>query len=275
MSLFFSLSGFLITTTLLNGLSPKAFFVRRLARILPLAYGYLALVYLLMTFDPGRLLASSIFIQNYVQIYLDNLNGHFWSLCVEVHFYLAIGVAVAIFGRRSIWIVIPACILVTALRVSNGITIDIRTHLRVDEILAGAAVAILYSMRPKLQTSNWSILLAAVVWFLASWPPCGVLQYLRPYCSAALVATALWLRPCFVLTMLSTRLAKYIAEISYALYVFHPLTLHGWMNDGTALQRYLIKRPISFLITVSLAHLSTFHWEQRWTNWAKKVTAQK
>src|SRR6185437_16125674 len=65
MSLFFALSGFLITRNLLEGQRPIDFFIRRLTRILPLAYLYLALVFLIGTFEPKSFLAGTIFVENY------------------------------------------------------------------------------------------------------------------------------------------------------------------------------------------------------------------
>jgi peptidoglycan/LPS O-acetylase OafA/YrhL len=57
---------------------------------------------------------------------------------------------------------------------------------------------------------------------------------------------------------------RYVANISYALYVIHPLTAYGWMNEGSVLIKYLLKRPISLVLTFTLAHLSTFYWERPW-----------
>src|SRR5262249_24452363 len=45
-------------------------------------------------------------------------------------------------GRRAVWFVVPMCLLVTFLRISEGAVINIQTHLRVDEILAGSCVAL-------------------------------------------------------------------------------------------------------------------------------------
>src|SRR5258708_33502209 len=132
MALFFALSGFLVTSNLLTGQGVYSFFIRRLTRILPLAYLYLIAVYLLASYNPDMLPGNILFIENYVHSYLNDWNAHFWSLCVEVHFYFAIGLIVAIFGTRGIWILLPACLAVTMLRISGGIFIDLRTHLRVD-----------------------------------------------------------------------------------------------------------------------------------------------
>ena len=86
MTLFFALSGFLITTNLMRGQNPLDFFVRRLARILPLVYAYVLVVYVAIEYDPAKLAANLTFIENYAHQYLDNLNGHLWSLCVEISF---------------------------------------------------------------------------------------------------------------------------------------------------------------------------------------------
>ena len=78
---------------------------------------------------------------NYFTEYLNSYNGHFWSLCVEVHFYMAIALVVVCVGQKGIWVVWPACLAITAARISEGAYIAIQTHLRGDEILAGACVA--------------------------------------------------------------------------------------------------------------------------------------
>ena len=275
MALFFALSGFLVSSNLLSGQGAYSFFIRRLTRILPLAYTYLIVVFLLASYNPVMFPGNFFFIENYIHSYLNGWNAHFWSLCVEVHFYLAIGLVVSIFGTRGVWIVLPACLAVTTLRISEGAIIDIRTHLRVDEILAGACVALLYQRGLSYRLSNWSFSAALFFWFLASSPFTGPLQYLRPYSAAILVMVAIGLRQGLPLSILQSRAARYIAEISYALYVVHPAMIHGWMNTGSPIERYILKRPISFALTFGLAHLSSFYWEKRWIAWGKELTVTK
>jgi peptidoglycan/LPS O-acetylase OafA/YrhL len=275
MSLFFALSGFLITKNLLAGQSPCEFFVRRLTRILPLAYLYLLLAFLVLTFDPKALTAGLVFVENYATKYL-TLDGHFWSLCVEIHFYLAIGLVVWLFGVRGSILVIPACFAITAVRVFQGAAIDIQTHLRVDEILAGACVALLYEKRTlRWQLGATTFAIVATFWFIASSPQSGWLQYARPYSSAMVLATSLMLEEGWLLWVLASRPLRYIAEISYALYVIHPVTAWGWMNEGSPVQRYLLKRPLSFIATFVLAHLSTFYFERKWIDFGKSLLRQR
>src|SRR5258708_11453054 len=119
------------------------------------------------------------------------------------------------FATRGLWILLPACLAVTMLRISGGIFIDLRTHLRVDEILAGACVALFFNQGLlSYRVSTWWLIAASTFWFLASSEFTGPLQYLRPYSSAALLACVIGLSPSFALSILEGRTGRYIAEIS-------------------------------------------------------------
>jgi peptidoglycan/LPS O-acetylase OafA/YrhL len=271
MAIFFSLSGFLITTKLADGQSVPDFFIRRVARILPLAYLYLTVVFLLISYNPDALLANVFFIENIELSYLSSLNGHFWSLCVELHFYLFVGLVVATFGRRGLCVVIPLCLFITALRIYDGTFITIRTPGRVDEILVGAAVALIYRRGARLPSQPFFAIGAFVAVLAASMSQSQQLQYARPYLGGLLLMAALCAGPSPLRSLLTSRPAEYIATISYALYVIHPLTMHGWLGTGGAAGKYLLKRPISFLATFALSHLSTFYYERRFIDWAKRA----
>jgi peptidoglycan/LPS O-acetylase OafA/YrhL len=76
-------------------------------------------------------------------------------------------------------------------------------------------------------------------------------------------------------SLLSGKPAKYIAEISYALYVIHPITAYGAMGDGSPLVKYLIKRPVSLLLSFILAHISTFYFEKKVVRAARTICPDK
>ena len=120
MSLFFGLSGFLITRQLMTNDNVREFIIRRCARIIPLAYAYILIVYTFVNLDLGRLFWTATFLVNYNWSYLDGYNSHFWSLCVEMQFYVFIATVVAALGRKGLWVVIPACLVVTGLRINAG-----------------------------------------------------------------------------------------------------------------------------------------------------------
>ena len=82
-----------------------SFLIRRACRILPLAWLFI-LVVLAYHRAPGAAWAANIFFYaDLPPFYLDFGTGHFWSLCIEVQFYCAIAVIVAVAGRRGLWAV--------------------------------------------------------------------------------------------------------------------------------------------------------------------------
>jgi len=273
MSLFFSLSGFLITSTLLHNANLYEFIAKRLARILPLAYAYTLIVFTFVYFDPTAAFWTATFLLNYFTDYMvDGLNNHFWSLCVEMQFYAAIALIVLFGGKKGIWIVWPACLMVTAMRIHAGAFIAIQTHLRVDEILTGACVATLYqdSWKTRVRFPAICTGLAALLWLSSSHPYTEGFQYLRPYATALFLAATLCHDKTRFSEILATRPLRYIAAVSYALYVVHPLAIHGWFNTGGVIDRYLLKRPISFIMIFASAHISTFYWEKFWLQATRK-----
>ncbi|MFM7022064.1 MAG: acyltransferase family protein [Flavobacteriales bacterium] len=102
-NMFFVLSGFLITTLLLEEeqlsgtISIKDFYVRRMRRIFP-AYYFLLLVYFVLrvvtylTFPfiwiSYQSWITSLTFTKYFNYGRDSYTGHLWSLAVEMHFYI-------------------------------------------------------------------------------------------------------------------------------------------------------------------------------------------
>ena len=277
MSLFFCLSGFLIASLLLHNDDVAEFLVKRLTRILPLAYAYALIVFLLVQYDPVSMLWTASFVENYFSSHLNGFNSHFWSLCVEIQFYFFMALVVLVVGKKGVWVVWPACLLVTMLRIRQGAYVDIETHLRVDEILVGSCVATVFnrSWAAKPIFFYTTVSLAALLWLASSSPFTGWLQYLRPYATGLLLAGILCHGETYLSALLSSAPMRYFAAISYSLYVIHQATIQGWWNDGSLFDRYVLKRPISFAATFALAHLSTFYWERPWLNAGRQFLAHR
>lgn len=269
MSIFFSLSGFLVTSSLLHNPSFFEFMLRRVARILPLLYLYLFVVVIIGAVRPGNAFLTLVFLINYFPQFDNGFTSHLWSLCVEMHFYLSIGALVLIGGRRSIWIVWPLCITVTVLKIIAGNSYPYSTHLRLDELLVGACVATVYPWINARKSSVLGVLISAIACVGSASPYAGWTQYLRCYAVAVLLAFVLCHSETWLSRLLNSRGMAYIASISYALYVIHIATIQGWMHDGDAATR-AIKRLFSFLITFSAAALSK-HWEMMWQRFAKVI----
>jgi peptidoglycan/LPS O-acetylase OafA/YrhL len=277
MAIFFTLSGFLITSNLLKNPNVRVFFIRRACRILPLAFLYFAVVLIWQRKPLADFAAYYLFQINYRTEFITDLTSPLWSLCIEVHFYLFVGLLVAACGKRGLLVLPLIGVVLTGVRMAGGNRFSLQTHLRVDEILAGAAVALVHASAGRSHIRRLVATPHPLIW-MAFFVVCchqlgGDLAYLRPYAGAGMVASTLWRRGTPSRILLS-RTLKYVAEISYALYVLHPLMTVGWFVSGGKWELYLLKRPVGFLMTLTLAHISTFQYEHRWIALGKKWSAR-
>ena len=172
-SVFFTLSGYLITSLLVGEhastgtLSLKAFYTRRARRLLPAAYLCIALV-LALGFAwgavqrehlPGDVFASVMSVANWRFIlegnsYRDLFIGqpsplaHFWSLAIEEQCYLVLPLVVLWSlrrGRRTLAVVLSAAFLASVASAFLAHDPDLvyqGTHTRAAELLAGALLAL-------------------------------------------------------------------------------------------------------------------------------------
>ncbi len=117
-SIFFVISGYLITTLLLRGLNegkpPRLndFYLRRFFRIFPPYYGYLAVIACLwawqrVPFSTGNLVSALTYTSNYYPYTASRpesfgwLAGHTWSLSLEEQFYVFWPVCLRYLGTRA------------------------------------------------------------------------------------------------------------------------------------------------------------------------------
>jgi peptidoglycan/LPS O-acetylase OafA/YrhL len=284
MSLFFCLSGFLIVSMIHRNPDVVTFLIRRVLRIVPAVALYLLVLVVLIDLDTRIVVINLLFVTNYFTVGLSGGPlGHMWSLSIEMQFYLAIATLTLFLGRNSVWLVLPAALVITLLRIDAGAYVNIKTHLRVDEILSGGILAliVLYHgdrlrafFAPTFRTL-WLLAATAFLWTLSCHSDTGALNYLRPYLAAGTVGIVMYCRWAPLKRALESRPAAYIARISYALYIYHMLMVWGWMNTGDDWTRYLLKRPLSFVLTFAAAHASTFWWERHWQRFARSLTRHR
>jgi peptidoglycan/LPS O-acetylase OafA/YrhL len=278
MAIFFCLSGFLITSFLLTHASVGDFLIRRLCRILPLAWVALIVGLWMAKAGAATYLPNFLFYANWPPFWLTSVTGHFWSLCVEVQFYAVVALLFGLFGRPGLVLGIPAaCVLVTAYRVAMGKYVAVETYFRVDEILAGGILALAYAdeigATAKRVINGLSPLLGLLLLAASTHPIFGALDYARPYFAAGLVGVTLMRRESFLNPVLRSRVLAYVAAISYALYVIHPLVADTWLGSGATFAKYA-KRPLLFVVLFAVAHGSTFWYEHRWIEWGKRLSAR-
>jgi len=275
MAIFFTLSGFLITNFLIHRPKLYDFIIRRFFRIIPLAWLYLIVALPILGANFGQAPAHFFFYANWPPMDFVAGSSHFWSLCVEMQFYVGIAILFYLFKARAFYLTIVLCVLVTLYRIHSGVYIAINTYFRIDEILAGVIVAMAYNNKAGnglIAFFKWvNPYYMMVLFILSCHPDTGFMNYFRPYFAAILVASTLYESTSKLTRFLNLNVLVYLASVSYALYVIHPLLAHTWLGSGELIEKYA-KRPLLFIILFGLAHASTFYYEKYWIALAKKIT---
>ncbi len=266
MSIFFTLSGFLVTNFLLARPNVIDFLIRRFFRILPLAWLYILIALALHPVTRDAWLAHVFFYANYPPKPLIHVTDHLWSLCVEIHFYLGLAILVSLFKKKGLLLIPIICMGITELRVLNEQYASVITHYRIDEVLAGSILALIYSgelgsnIRNKVSRINYIYVL--VLLLISSHPEAGFMNYFRPYFAALLVGSTLFNQKTRFAKFLENKYLFYIASISFALYIIHPLLASTWLGSGGVIEKYS-KRPLLFIALFICAHISTFYYESK------------
>lgn len=279
MAVFFTLSGFLITKNLIEKPFVGDFIIRRFSRIIPLAWLYTLIALFFISVNLKSYLVHFLFYGNLLPHGLTNITAHFWSLCVEMQFYVFIAFICLLFKEKGLKVLIPiCCIAVTIGRIITGTEVSIVTYFRVDEILAGGILALIYKNKfgeeIKIIFKKTNLYVILTIFILSCSFYFSVLNYIRPYLALILVGITLFAEKekyKIENSILSNKYLSYIATISYALYILHPLLAHTWLGEGDKIIKYL-KRPLLFLILFLLAHISTFYYEKYWINFGKALT---
>jgi peptidoglycan/LPS O-acetylase OafA/YrhL len=287
--LFFGLSGFLITTKLLEEearhgqISLASFYIRRSFRILPAAIFFLSVVGLLsvaglLNISMGRWLSTLFFAANYTGADHNWYVGHFWSLAVEEHFYFlwpAAFLLLRLSQRRMAW-VIGLALLIALWRAVDfkfritGVSAAVfwgRTDIQADGILWGVLIALLYA------DPVWKTRLRQFFALPLSWPLlCFLLMVLEFWpnlswkLSFMLMTVKALLMPLLILgtqirserwpgRILETPVFRWVGRLSYSLYLWQQLFL-VWSEDRVAGLAWLQFFPVNLLAVFACATFS-------------------
>ena len=284
MALFFNLSGYLITSFLLkDGATLPDFLLRRFFRIVPLSWLYLAIVFAFQSESLRSQVAHFLFYANVPPKSIRFATDHLWSLCVEVQFYVGIALLFALLKRRGLLLLPVLALVFTGLRVADGAYASSVTWYRVDEILAGCALALVLNGKP----GRWSGKVIASMRAAPQWALCIVLlacsvfglghvewlAYFRPYVGAFLIGSTLGASDTRLANLLKHRALAYLASISFALYVLHIGLTQTWLGSGGFVAKYA-KRPLLLAVLFTLAHLSTYRYERPLIAFGKRLSAR-
>ena len=301
MTMFFSLSGFLITGILLDSVAKphywKNFYVRRALRILP---AYLLMLFVLRVghFVSSRfVLACLLYIGNMARLVGAHSQeyGVMWTLAVEEQFYLLWPIVVRYVSRSSLLrLAIAGVILTPFFRLalaSVGIETFLNTPSNVDCIVSGALLAILLRngvihrgnvrriyRRLALASAFAAVPFLAAVLLGAHSKVAVVLlaAFKQPPVLGLFAAYALWSvarhRRNGPPPSPTLRFFVFFGDISYGLYLVHQLVfrLYDRYTAGTPLggfnsnfQLLLLRFLITSLIATAIAWVSRRYFEDR------------
>jgi len=318
--LFFVLSGFLITGLLYEARGRpnylRNFYLRRVLRIFPLYYGVLAVVFFVAPLIPilrGATLdyllerqawawayAVNVFLALHEEWSFSYLN-HFWSLCVEEHFYLVWPFVVLLLARR------PRALIITCLAVSLGAMLArvigiaiglnwwvtvVLTPFKLDGLALGAFLAVLVRQPGGIDwMTRWiapvaaaaiGLLVVSFVWTtLISRTHLELIGAIRAsffqvllacFLIGALVAP----KRHFISRLFSSRPLVFFGTYSYGLYVYHHFISYYLVSNRTEvdLGHYLGSHGLAVALqaiagigcSVALAYLSYEFFEKRFLN---------
>ncbi len=313
MTMFFSLSGFLITGILLDSVEKphywKNFYVRRALRILP---GYLLMLAVLKLghFVSWRfVLACLLYIGNMARLVgaRSQEYGVMWTLAVEEQFYLIWPFFVRYVSRRKLlWLTVAGVVLTPFFRLALsivGIETFLNTPSNVDCIVSGALLAILLREgtihRGNIRTIYRrltlisSIALAPVLFtalhgFSGRTTTILMASFKQPPILGLFAAFALWAvarhRKNGPPPSKTLRFFVFFGDISYGLYLVHQLvfrlydkylahTVLGTFNSNFGM--LLVRCLITSLIATGIAWLSRRYFEDLFLAQKNKLAPYK
>lgn len=291
---FFVLSGFLITTLLLDELntsgtiSLRSFYIRRSLRIFPLYYLVLVLLYFYFIRSGSAASNAAEFMHelpwhvsytsNWVQ--MKSLMAITWSLSAEEQFYLVWPPLLLLFGARSLWLLIAFLIVnqavnfgtLDAILETAGIPFKSLSILQITftpillGVLLGFVLKINAVVRLVSHLPKWTIWFSCAVSLALANIPGDLRGW--PRLAFHLVITSIIamvvLRPeSRLVRALEWRPLVYIGAVSYGVYLLHKLVLHVVSRSLNAAS---IDAPtplfvLTLLGTVGLASVSYRYFE--------------
>jgi peptidoglycan/LPS O-acetylase OafA/YrhL len=256
-SIFFVLSGYLITRSLLHEenkfgrISLKFFYIRRVLRLLPALWAYLIVVFCLwlahlLPDNPWHSFVTSL-------LYIRNLIGHgnatdhLWSLSIEEQFYFLWPIVVIKFpfqNRRRLMIALIIIAIVGCWRcyaiAHNYATpgdIYIRTDFRLDSPLMGCALALIEKsvrfQKLKLSTFNSDLLTIISISLISLWTfiqsstniLIGISSTFVSLISAIIIYSQIFTYNSIFGNILKSSVLNLIGKISYGVYLWQALFL--------------------------------------------------
>lgn len=305
-SIFFTISGFIITTLLMKeqiytkNISLKKFYIRRFLRIIPLAYLFLiVLIALNQIFKLGvsfsGFLLSFLFLKNFVGSETDPATTHFWSLSVEEQYYL---IFPFIFKQnRKLYLVLGIALILFIIPVivwlhfhiawlSKNILFNYLFIIvyKLPLILIGSIFSILFFSYSegfkKYSSSAFSlIILAAIITLnsdfavIARFKGFLYTNVITGVLIACLIGINLFESRSFVFKLLNHKFVILIGKLSFSIYVWQQIFTFDvpWAKASWWLSSVTFNLSALFIV----AYLSYNYYEKPFLKWKQKFQIKK
>lgn len=306
-TIFFTLSGFLITYLLLaekknkKRIDIKKFYIRRILRIWPLYFLYLLVVLLFIDFQinngiyyylfimPNVLFALNIITNN--SMFIPYLN-HYWSLGVEEQFYafwpLAMQKVKNVIAYFMIFIIgfFVLKLFVSLFKVSEFLNIFLHYTRFGCMAMGGFAAYLLFNNHPIVLFFNKKII-EILAWLLL----CVValnrfhLFSIIDHEIIAMVTIVIILNQVNNnnrLISLENRLFDYLGKISFGLYVYNPLIIavlakygSSYLDFESIILKLIVVYTLLIFSIILISHISYFYFESTFLKIKNKFTVIK
>jgi len=293
-SLFFVLSSYLITELLLREkqligtLDIRSFYIRRILRIWPLYFAFLALAVALQWIVPGQhvTLRAGVWFSFLAGNWFIVFHGFpssvifpLWSVSIEEQFYITWPAVVRKVSETGMLLfagglLAAATVARIYLGMDHALEGDVwcNTFVQLDPIAAGILIAVLLKGEiPRLsRLARVAMMLAGItalafgsLYFGIKNDPLTTARIVLGYPSVAIGGALLLLSVLRYRTSGGNRALIYLGRISYGLYVFHVLGLlisdHTVPDQTASLFRYSLRVGVALAATIAMAAVS-YRW---------------
>jgi peptidoglycan/LPS O-acetylase OafA/YrhL len=282
-TIFFVLSGFLITTRLsaemdaTSSISLRQFYWRRFFRLMPSAWFYLGALTLLLLSTPHfhklPIVASILSFRNFVDINTNQvLTAHFWTLSIEEQFYLVWPPLLLLLGRRkALMAALGACVAVAAWRflhwnqlIAQPLAASFATQYRADSLLTGCVLGLnLPRLRPFLRA--WQSIPLIVLLFFFFYRFHRLIPLSESIVIALLLAVTSATPRGYLSLLLEWKPLARLGVLSYSIYIWQQVCFIRWPG------RPWVVLPVLLFSIVLLGCASHYLLEKPLIVWARRV----